>query len=113
MYCNARASDISVLQVVPSYEHGELILKKYKETITLPRSSVFSPGGTPSSSEALSSKDVVYSEVCVFPCISPAKIVDDLVGLCSLIRVACNMQNIFDARTGYLNFVNGLEDSVV
>ncbi|XP_024371078.1 uncharacterized protein [Physcomitrium patens] len=51
-----------MLQVVPSYEHGELILKKYKETITLPRSSVFSPGGTPSSSEALSSKDVVYSE---------------------------------------------------
>lgn len=113
MCCNARESDIRVLQVVPSYEHGELILKKYKENISLPRSTVISPGDTPDSGEDLSNKDVVYSEVCVFPCISFTNIIDSLVFLGSLIFVSCKMQNIFAARKERVNYVKGLEDPVL
>ena len=51
------------LQVVPSYEYGELILKNYKENLSQTRPTVFTPGGSPDISEVLLSKDVVYSEV--------------------------------------------------
>lgn len=91
MYCNVRVLDILVLQVVFLYEYGEFILKKYKEIIILFRFFVFFFGGILSFSEVLLSKDVVYSEVCVFFCIFFVKIVDDFVGLCLLICVVCNM----------------------
>ena len=51
------------LQVVPSYEHGELILKNYKEILSQTRPTVFVPGGNPNADEVLLSKDIVYSEV--------------------------------------------------
>jgi len=59
-------TDYLVLQVVPSYEHGELILKNFKETlIETGPATVFTPGGDPNTSAVLPSKDVVYSEVCM------------------------------------------------
>lgn len=51
------------LQVVPSYEHGELILKNYKENLSQTKPTVFIPGANPNTNEVLLSKDVVYSEV--------------------------------------------------
>lgn len=51
------------LQVVPSYEYGELVLKNYKENLSQTRPTVFIPGGGPNISEVLLNKDVVYSEV--------------------------------------------------
>lgn len=50
-----------VLQVVPSYEHGELILKNYRESLS---ESGAAPGDDPNASEVLPNKEVVYSEVC-------------------------------------------------
>ena len=63
MYYDAREPDYLGLQVVPSYEYGELVLKNYKENLSQTRPTVFIPGGSPDISEVLLSKDVVYSEV--------------------------------------------------
>ncbi|KAG0590375.1 hypothetical protein KC19_1G094600 [Ceratodon purpureus] len=49
-------------EVVPSYEHGELILKNYKENLSQMKPTVFVPGGNPNADEVLLSKDIVYSE---------------------------------------------------
>ena len=54
---------VELLQVVPSYEHGELILKNYKESLKQTKPTVFVPDGNPNTSEVLLGKDVVYSEV--------------------------------------------------
>lgn len=64
-YQDVRVAELSVLQVVPSYEHGELILKNYKENLSEATTPiVVTPSGDPNTSEVvLSSKDVVYSEV--------------------------------------------------
>lgn len=48
---------------MPSYEHGELILKNYKEKLSQTRPTVFVPDGNPNTNEVLLSKDVLYSEV--------------------------------------------------
>jgi hypothetical protein len=63
MYYDARGSDFLGLQVVPSYEYGELVLKNYKENLSQTRPTVFIPGGSPDISEVFLSKDVVFSEV--------------------------------------------------
>lgn len=57
-----------MLQVVPSYEHGELVLKNYKETLsqTRPTAVIVPAGGNNANASEdvlLMSKDVVYSEV--------------------------------------------------
>ncbi|XP_024391968.1 uncharacterized protein [Physcomitrium patens] len=51
-----------ISEVIPSYEYGELILNNYKEDLTQTRPTVFTTGCTLNSAEALSSRDVVYSE---------------------------------------------------